>query len=47
MWGPSLMGSVTAASGWRSHPLLALGPRELNSDSRVTVAATGGQRPHL
>ena len=35
------MGSVTAASG---HLLLALGPRELNSDSRVTVAATRGQR---
>lgn len=44
MWGPSLMGSVTVASG---HLLLALGPRELNSDSRVTVAATRGQRPHL
>lgn len=40
------MGSVTAASGWKSHPLLALVPRELNSVTRESPWLPLGARDH-
>ena len=40
------MGSVTATSGWRSHPLQALGPRELNSVTLESLWLPPGARDH-